>query len=408
MGERPQTASFWSHLKLGPPDRIFGLLEACKADPRPEKVNLAIGTYVDTDDKPYVLKVVRKAEESLARKNLDKEYADILGIPAFRQATAELMLTKSCPFVQKKQVASAQTISGTGGLSTAAKFIASFHRHEKVVYLPNPTWPNHAPIFTAAGFECRQYTYYNSATRLFDSESTLKDLSEMAEGSVVLFQGCGHNPTGSDPTDEEWRNLSKLRKEKNLLVLFDMVYQGFGSGTLDGDAVGVRQFAKDKNNIIISYSYAKNMGLYGERTGCVLVLTSSAEEAVVVESQLKRIIRPLWSNPPVHGARIATEILTDPQLFEEWMTELKGMAQRIDSMRTAMTAALKRTGSKCDWSHIEKQRGWFAYTGLTSVQVQRMQDEFAVYMQKDGRLPLVKINPTNVGRVADAIHHVTK
>lgn len=345
-----------------------------------------------------------QAEKRIVDKGLDKEYAGVLGIPEFRTATAELLLTKDCPFISNNQIASAQTISGTGGLRLIGMFLANCY--SKIIYLQKPTWPNHAPIFTASGLECREYTYYNPNTFSFDCEGACKDLESIPEGSAVLFQACGHNPTGCDPTKEEWMKLSKLCKERRLLPVFDVVY-GFSSGDVDEDAFGPRQFVRDGNQAIFSYSYAKNFGLYGERAGSVLILTGSKKETAAVETQLKRIIRPLWSNPPIHGAHVVLEVLQNADLLKEWKDELSRMADRVTSQRKAFTDAMKACGSNRDWSHVKKQKGWFATTGLSTSQVDRLRAEFGVYMQKDGRLPLVKLNPKNVEKVAKAIFAVT-
>lgn len=252
------------------------------------------------------------------------------------------------------------------------------------------------------------YRYYDNKNIALDFDGLVEDLRKAEDGSAVLLHACAHNPTGVDPTPEQWRALSNVFKEKGHFPFFDMAYQGFASGDTNKDAYAVRYFVEQGHQIALCQSFAKNMGLYGERAGLFSLVTESAEEVQRVDSQLKIIIRPLYSNPPIHGARIASEILTDPTLKSQWLEEVKLMANRIISMRALLKKNLEDLGSKHDWSHVTSQIGMFCYTGLTGEQVDRLAKEYSVYLTRNGRISIAGITSSNVGRLAEAIHAVTK
>eukprot|EP00112_Aurelia_sp_Birch-Aquarium-sp1_P025467 Seg847.6 transcript_id=Seg847.6/GoldUCD/mRNA.D3Y31 product="Aspartate aminotransferase mitochondrial" protein_id=Seg847.6/GoldUCD/D3Y31 len=399
---------WWSHVELGPPDAILGLTEAFKKDSNPNKVNLGAGTYRDDKGKPYVLPSVRKAEDVMRSKNLDKEYLPIAGLGEFTKASANLAFGNDNEFVKNGLSTTVQGVSGTGSLRIGANFLKKFWPNDPIVYLPTPSWGNHTPIFKHAGLEVKHYKYYNPETRGLDINGMLGDLKNIPSGSIIVLHACAHNPTGVDPTPEEWKEISDVIKKAGHFVYFDMAYQGFASGDSDKDAFAVRHFLAEGHKIILSQSYAKNMGLYGERVGGFSVVCNSPEEAKAVESQLKIIIRPMYSNPPINGARIASTILNNADLRAEWLVDLKGMADRIIGMRQTLKDNLEKEGSLLDWSHITNQIGMFCFTGLNQDQVQKLTSDYSIYLTKDGRISVAGVSSGNVDYLAKAMHEVTK
>lgn len=309
----------------------------------------------DDNGKPYVLPSVRAAEEKVVSSKLDKEYAGITGIPAFTKAAAILAYGADSPVIKEDRVAITQTISGTGALRVGGAFMERLYPHGKTIYIPTPSWANHKAIFTDSGLEVKQYKYYNKETIGLDFDGMIADLKAAPAKSIVLLHACAHNPTGIDPTPEQWKEISQVVKEKEHYPFFDMAYQGFASGNADKDAFPIRQFISDGHGLVLCQSFAKNMGLYGERVGAFSVVCDSAEEKKRVDSQIKILIRPFYSNPPIHGARIASEILNDPALNKQWLGEVKGMADRIIEMRALLKKHLEELGSKHNWDHITQQ-----------------------------------------------------
>ncbi|RMD44549.1 hypothetical protein DV735_g572, partial [Chaetothyriales sp. CBS 134920] len=398
--------STFANVKQGPPDAILGITEAFKADAFPEKINLGVGAYRDDNGKPYVLPSVRAAEEKVIQKKLDKEYAGITGVPSFTQAAALLAYGADSKAIKEDRVAITQAISGTGALRIGGAFLARFYPHGKTIYVPTPSWANHKAVFSDSGLEVKQYRYYNKDTIGLDFEGLIADLKAIPSKSIVLLHACAHNPTGVDPTQEQWQQISKVVKEKEHFSFFDMAYQGFASGNADKDAYALRYFVEQGHDLVLAQSFAKNMGLYGERVGAFSVVTDSAEEKRRVDSQIKILVRPLYSNPPIHGARIASEILNDPALQEQWLGEVKGMADRIIKMRALLKENLQQLGSKQNWDHITNQIGMFAYTGLSPEQMDALAKEHSVYATKDGRISVAGITSGNVKRLAESIYKV--
>jgi len=399
--------SWWGNVEMGPPDAILGVTEAFKRDTNPIKMNLGVGAYRDDSGKPYVLPSVRKAEQIVMGKSLDKEYLGITGLPAFTKAAAELAFDASNPLLSESRHVTVQGVSGTGSLTIGGYFLGKFFE-SKDIYLPTPSWGNHTPIFKNSGLNVKSYRYYNPQNCGFDHVGAFEDLNNIPSGSIVMFHACAHNPTGVDPREEQWKEMSDICKKRNLLPFFDMAYQGFASGDIDRDASAVRHFVAQGHNILLSQSFAKNMGLYGERVGAFTVVCANPDEAKRVESQLKIIIRPMYSNPPCNGARIASTIMNDADLRQQWLSEVKGMADRIISMRTQLKDNLAKEGSSLDWSHITDQIGMFCFTGLKPEQVQKMTQDHSVYLTKDGRISVAGVSSGNVGHLAYAMHQVTK
>ncbi|KAE8658151.1 Aspartate aminotransferase [Hibiscus syriacus] len=396
--------SVFAAIVQAPEDPILGVTVAYNKDQSPVKLNLGVGAYRTEEGKPLVLNVVRKAEQLLVNDQYRvKEYLPILGLAEFNKLSAKLILGDDSPAIQRNRVATAQCLSGTGSLRVGAEFLAK-HYHEHTIYIPQPSWGNHLKVFTMAGLSVKTYSYYDPTTRGLNFRGLLEDLGAAPAGAVVLLHACAHNPTGVDPTVEQWEQIRKLIRSKGLLPFFDSAYQGFASGSLDADAQPVRMFVADGGECFIAQSYAKNMGLYGERVGALSIVCKAADVASRVESQLKLVIRPMYSNPPIHGASIASTILKNSDMYNEWKIELKAMADRIISMRKQLFDALTAKGTPGDWSHIIKQIGMFTFTGLNGDQVAFMTKEYHIYMTSDGRISMAGLSSGTVPHLADAIH----
>ncbi|KAL5558814.1 hypothetical protein UlMin_035025 [Ulmus minor] len=396
--------SVFAHVVRGPEDPILGVTVAYNKDQSPVKLNLGVGAYRTEEGKPLVLNVVRRAEQQLVNDiSRVKEYLPIVGLVEFNKLSAKLILGADSPAIQENRVTTVQCLSGTGSLRVGGEFLAR-HYHERTIYIPLPTWGNHPKVFTLAGLSVKTYRYYDPATRGLDFQGLLEDLGSAPSGAIVLLHACAHNPTGVDPTLDQWEQIRQLIRSKALLPFFDSAYQGFASGSLDADAQPVRLFAGDGGECLVAQSYAKNMGLYGERVGALSIVCKTADVASRVESQLKLVIRPMYSNPPIHGASIVAAILRDRDLYNDWTVELKAMADRIISMRQQLFDALRTRGTPGDWSHIIKQIGMFTFTGLNAEQVVFMTKEYHIYMTSDGRISMAGLSSKTVPHLADAIH----
>nr|XP_034337692.1 aspartate aminotransferase, mitochondrial isoform X2 [Crassostrea gigas] len=357
--------STWSNVEMGPPDAILGITEAFKKDSSPQKINLGVGAYRDDNGKPFVLECVKK--------NM-----------------------------------TVQGISGTGALRLGAAFFSKFYSKGKDFWIPTPSWGNHTPIFKHAGLDVKSYRYYDPNTCGFDFNGAMEDIAKIPEGNVIVLHACAHNPTGVDPKPEQWKEMSALIKKKKLFPFFDMAYQGFASGDTVKDAFALRRFIEDGHEVALAQSYAKNMGLYGERAGAFTIVCGSKEEADRNMSQMKIIIRGMYSSPPIHGARIVTKVLTTPELKNLWLGEVKGMADRIITMREKLVAGLAKEGSSRNWQHIIDQIGMFCFTGLKPDQVERLTKDFSIYLTKDGRISVAGVSSSNVDYLAKAMHEVSK
>jgi aspartate aminotransferase len=399
---------FFDWIPLVGLDPIKGLTLEFQRDTNPNKILLGEGVYRDNEGKPLVLKSVRLAEEKMFEANLDHEYAPVTGVPSFIEATKKFAFGENSEALKEQRIATIQSISGTGSLRVAAEFLKRFTPNYTKVFLPQPTWVNHLSIFNDAGFKTEYYRYFDRKTNGLDVEGLLEDLRKAPQRSIVLFHACAHNPTGCDPTPSVWKQISQVCMERDHLVLFDSAYQGFASGDPEKDAASFRMFVEDGHVPILVQSYSKNFGLYGERVGAVNIVCGSKKEAEHVFSQLTVLVRAIYSNPPLYGARIVSTIFNDAELRKQWAIDLKGMSSRIQDMRTALVKELRDAGSKKDWSHISNQIGMFAYSGLTPEQVELMKTKHHIYMTKDGRISISGLNTHNVASVAKAIHDVTK
>ncbi|KAA8521630.1 hypothetical protein F0562_012303 [Nyssa sinensis] len=351
------------------------------------RISMAVAVNVSRFEgeelQPYVLKVVKKAENLMLERGENKEYLPIEGLAAFNKVTAELLFGADNPLIQQQRVATVQGLSGTGSLRLAAALIERYFPGAKVI-ISSPTWGNHKNIFNDARVPWSEYRYYDPKTVGLDFNGMMSDIKAAPEGSFVLLHGCAHNPTGIDPTLEQWEKIADIIQEKNHIPFFDVAYQGFASGSLDADASSVRLFAARGMELLVAQSYSKNLGLYSERIGAINVVCSSADATARVRSQLKRLARPMYSNPPIHGARIVANVVGNPALFKEWKEEMELMAGRIKNIRQKLFDSLSaKDKSGKDWSFILKQIGMFSYTGLNKAQSENMTDKWHVYMTKD-------------------------
>lgn len=401
-----RAVSFWKDVPQGPPDPILGISEAFKRDTDPKKVNLGVGAYRDDNSKPWILPSVKKAEDAIYNGKGDHEYLPIEGLDAFNTSAVKLAYA-DCPAVADKRIAACQSLSGTGALRLGMAFIKRFYPKANTVYVPNPTWGNHKSIAKDSGLGWEEYTYYNPANYGLNFNGLVGDLEKAPDGSVILMHACAHNPTGVDLTNSEWDQVYDIFTKKNHVPFFDMAYQGFASGDTDRDAYAPRKFVKGGKSILLCQSFAKNFGLYGERIGCFSIVCDDAAEKDRVMSQVKILARPMYSNPPIYGAKVVSTVLNTPEFNKQWLADVKTMADRIISMRAALVDGLKTCGSTRDWSHITKQIGMFAFTGLKSDQCQRLAKEFHIYMTMDGRISLAGLNSKNVNYVAEAIFKVS-
>lgn len=392
--------SFFSSIQTAPDDPILGLASLYNNDPRVIKVNLGIGAYRTSELKPLVLSVVKEAEERLLQKALNKEYLPIGGEKSYLEGVRKLIFTENVP-----AIAHVQTIGGTGALSIGARFFKA-SGFQKVAF-SQPTWDNHHRIFAQAGFEIANYFYFDTHKKCFSIEQMMSSLKQLPENCMVVLHSSCHNPTGSDPSDEEWKEIIQLIQKRRLFPFFDIAYQGFGRGMVE-DALPINLCRTLGIEMAIAQSFSKNFGLYNERIGSLMITCENKAEQEAIDSQLKILIRGAYSNPPCHGSRIITEILEDPLLKERWLREVVVMRERISEMRSQFVSQLesKSPDGKKPFGHMALARGMFAYTGLREDQVSQLISECGIYMPKSGRINLAGLNQKNLPYVVDAIINV--
>lgn len=388
-------------VELAPRDAILGLTEAFNADPRDTKVNLGVGVYQGADGKVPLLDCVRAVDEKLTAAGKPYGYLPIDGLKAYDDAVAELIFGDAVP---RERVAVVQALGGTGALKVAGDFLHQL-APEAHLLISDPSWENHRALFTRAGFEVSTYPYYDAATRSVDVEGMLAALSAAEPGTVVVLHACCHNPTGVDLSPADWKNVLEVVKAKNLVPFLDMAYQGFGDG-IDEDAAAVRLFAESGLNFFVSSSFSKSFSLYGERVGALSIVSESKEESARVLSQVKRVIRTNYSNPPTHGAAVVAAVLNSPELRAQWEQELAEMRLRIRGMRTQMVDLLAQHAPDHDFSFVGRQCGMFSYSGLTVEQVTRLRNEFGIYALDTGRICVAALNQNNIAAVTQAIVQV--
>lgn len=395
------SASLFAHVELAPRDPILGLNEAFAADSRADKVNLGVGVYYDENGKIPLLESVAQAEAERLSARPPRGYLPIDGLPAYNQGVQALLFGAGSALVREGRAVTAQALGGTGALKIGADFLKRLKPDAKVL-ISNPSWENHRALFEAAGFTVETYPYYEPASRGVAFDAMRDFLATQPAGTIVLLHACCHNPTGADLSAAQWREIVAVCDKQGLVPFLDMAYQGFADG-LQEDAVAVRLFAESGQNVFISSSFSKSLSLYGERVGALTMVTSSRDESARVLSQLKRVIRTNYSNPPTHGGAIVGAVLNTPALRALWENELTGMRQRIRTMREELVRKLAGAGAKSDFSFITRQRGMFSYTGLSAAQVERLKTDFGIYAVSTGRICLAAINGKNIDAVAKAI-----
>ncbi|XP_066920450.1 aspartate aminotransferase, cytoplasmic-like [Clytia hemisphaerica] len=399
--------SMFADVDLCPPDLIFGIRDELIADTDPRKVSLLIGAYRTEEGKPLVLPVVRTVEKQISNdETLNHEYLPIEGMPSFCSAASKLALGPDSKALVENRVAYVQTLSGTGAVRLALQFLNKFHAG-KSVYVPKPTWGNHKKIAIHAGFnDIKEYAYFDPNTKSLDINGAIRDLEAAVEGSIVIFHGCAQNPCGVDPSEDDWKAFGQVVVRRKLICVMDFAYQGFVSGDPDVDAFSLRHFESLGVELFFCQSFAKIFGLYNERIGNLGVVCNDSTLAMNVKSHLKAFIRPMYSNPPAHGARIVATILNNKALDSEWREQLKSMADRILRARQLLNSKLKEAEVPGDWSHILSQKGMFTFTGLTAKQVAVLKEKHHMYMLPNGRINMCAVTEGNVDYVVQAFKDV--
>ena len=400
------TAALFSTVELAPRDPILGLNEAFAADSRPGKVNLGVGVYYDDAGRIPLLGAVREAEKQRLEAAPPRGYLPIEGIPGYNQAVQTLLFGADSPLIAAGRVATFECLGGTGGLKVGADFLRRLDPRA-TVWISDPSWENHRALFEGAGFPVQSYPYYDAATHGVRFEAMLACLQGLPAGDVVVLHACCHNPTGVDLTPAQWEQVIAVAQARGLVPFLDMAYQGFGDG-IDADAFALRRFAAAGMSLFVSSSFSKSFSFYGERVGALSIVTQDRDETARVVSQVKRVIRTNYSNPPTHGAAVVATVLSTPALRAQWESELAGMRDRIRAMRTGLVAGLKRRGVSQDFSFVERQRGMFSYSGLTAEQVERLRAEYGIYAVSTGRICLAAMNTRNLETVCDAIAAILK
>ena len=398
--------SLFASVELVPGDPILGLTEAYNADPRTQKVNLGVGIYYDEQGRIPLLDCVRRVEEALAAEGKPRGYLPIDGLAAYDAATGELVFGKDSELVAAGRVATTQTIGGSGALRVGADLLKKLLPHATVA-ISNPSWENHRAVFGAAGFDIVDYTYFDAATHGLDFAGMLADLGRLEPGTVVLLHACCHNPTGADLTVAQWKQVAALLKERQLFPFIDMAYQGFDKGIAeDAAAIGILVEA-GIDAFVVASSYSKSFSLYGERVGALSIVAPSADQAKAVQSQVKRIVRTIYSSPSTHGAALVAGVLTSPELRALWEQELRGMRERIHALRGGLVQKLAELGHP-EYAFINQQAGMFSYSGLAKAHVERLRDEFGIYAVGTGRICVAALNQGNLEYVAKAISAVSR
>jgi len=382
-------------------DPILGLMVAFKADNRAEKIDLGVGVYQDDRGRTPVMASVKQAESRLMELETTKSYQGMAGDPDYNQRMMELLLGKDHSILSTGRVKSIQAPGGSGALRVGAEVIRRA-RPESKLWVGIPTWPNHIPLLGSAGFDIKQYPYYDMDARQVDTEKMMETLRQVPVGDLVLLHGCCHNPTGADLTNEQWDSIADLALERGFIPFIDTAYQGLGNG-LDQDAYGMRMMAERLPEVIIASSCSKNFGLYRERTGSITFIAETSEQADIVVSQAMSTARSIYSMPPAHGALLVSMVLGDPQLRSQWEAELEEVRLRIKSMRNLLCDSLENNAAGMDFSHIKRQNGMFSFLGITTPQLERLRTEFGIYIVSSTRINLAGVNSNNIKHLTQSL-----
>jgi aspartate/tyrosine/aromatic aminotransferase len=396
---------FFQEIPEAPADPIFGLSEAFKKETNPEKVNLVVGIYRDDDLQPYLMSSVKKAKEKCFEEDLLADYLPIDGLPSFCDKIGELAFGEETWKLHQGRIYAAQTIGGTGALQLGGRFLLD-HVSQKF-FLSNPTWPNHTNIFQRLGFQMGTYAYYDRRLHGIDFHQLCVDLKQLSENSVVLLHTVCHNPTGVDLTKSEWKEISSIIKRRRLVPFFDFAYQGFGEN-LKEDRKAIDLFLADGHEMAIAYSCSKNFSLYCQRVGALFIVAPDEHAKLKIGSQIKRIIRSIYSNPPAHGARIVSMILNTPRLKQEWEEELQKMQKRFSATRSLLIDQFADRAPDLDFSFLKGHQGMFSFMDLDEQEVLLLRKEFGIYMTGNGRISLAGLNKENLNYVVDSIIKVCK
>ena len=398
------SASLFAAVQMAPRDPILGVTEAFVADTNPAKVNLGVGIYTDDTGKVPLLECVRRAERALVEAATPRSYLPIDGLAAYDKAVQALVFGAGNAVITEKRVITAQALGGTGGLKLGADLLKRISPDAQV-WISDPSWENHRALFEGAGFTVNTYPYYHAASHGLDFDGMIGTLRGLPAGAIVLLHACCHNPTGVDLSTDQWNTVIATVRERGLVPFLDIAYQGFADG-IDADASAVRAFAAAGIPMLVSNSFSKSFSLYGERVGALSIVAASPDEAARLLSQLKRVIRSNYSNPPTHGGKVVAAVLDSPELRTLWEQELGTMRERIRAMRSALVNALEQKVPGADYDYVLHQRGMFSYSGLTKAQVDRLRTEFSVYAIDTGRICVAALNTRNVGYVAEAVAKV--
>jgi len=396
--------NLFSSVQLAPKDPIFGLTEAYTADQRPGKVNLGVGVYYTDEGKVPLLRAVLEAEKELVAKQSPRAYVPIEGPNPYNSAVQNLLFGADSPLIKEGHVVTAECLGGTGALRVGGDFVKRLETNAPAA-ISAPSWENHRGIFESAGYQVLEYSYFDPKTRGVDFEGMVKSLESFPAKTLVILHACCHNPTGADLTPDQWKKIISICQTRQLIPFLDIAYQGFATG-IEEDGAAVQLFANSGMSFFVSSSFSKSFSLYGERVGALSIVTQSKEESARVLSQLKRVIRTNYSNPPTHGAAIVAMVLNSPKLRQMWEDELAEMRERIKAMRHGLNKKLAAAGAQQDFSFIETQRGMFSYSGLTAGQVANLQEQDGIYALSTGRICVAALNTKNLDRVAQAIARV--
>ena len=398
------STSLFSAIEMAPRDPILGITDAYNADTNPDKVNLGVGVYYDDKGKVPLLECVQRAEAELIATVTPRTYLPIDGLAAYDKAVQELVFGAQSKVIAEKRAITAQAIGGTGALKLGADFLKRF-APDAQVWISDPSWENHRALFESAGFVVNNYPYYDAATHGVNFDGMLTSLKSMPAGSIVLLHACCHNPTGADLTSEQWNKVIDIVTSRGLIPFLDMAYQGFGEG-IEADGQVVHRFADAGGPLFVSNSFSKSFSLYGERVGALSIVAASSEEIARVASQLKRVIRTNYSNPPVHGGKVVATVLANPELRNLWEKELAEMRVRIRANRESFVDLLKQKAPNHDFSFVKKQCGMFSYSGLTKSQVEQLRNTYSIYAVDTGRICVAALNSGNIEYVVNSICQV--
>ncbi len=400
------TVSILADVQMAPRDPILGVSEAFNADPNPSKVNLGVGVYYDDNGKIPLLECVRRAERELLEDSPPRGYLPIDGLPEYDRAVQALVFGPDSPAIKEKRAVTVQALGGTGALKVGADFLRRVDPGAEV-WISEPSWENHRALFETAGFAVKAYPYYDAGTHGIDFEGMMSALKGLPARSIVVLHACCHNPTGVDLTSDQWTRVIETAGARDLVPFLDMAYQGFGDG-LDADATVVRRFVEAGMPLFVSNSFSKSFSLYGERIGALSVVGHGREEAARVLSQLKRVVRTNYSNPPTHGGKIVATVLTSAELRRVWERELEQMRTRIGAMRQQLVEKVQARVPGFDFGFVTRQRGMFSYSGLSREAVMRLREQFSIHAIDTGRICVAALNSHNIDSVADAIAEVIR